>query len=93
MLALQTKLLRTDEVFFCTSQLNNKPPGYKGGGWHSHPMGGGFDYQGTCSPDEYMRGSVCSLTLAYPEGFAHGADGNINVVVRATVRAAARIEC
>ena len=80
MLALQKKVLHTDELFFCTSQLNNKAPGYPGGGWHSHPMGGGFDQQGLISPRDYLRGNLCALTLAYPDGFQPGHDGNLNII-------------
>jgi hypothetical protein len=80
MLQLQKRLLRTDQLYFCTSQLNNKSPGYQGGGWHSHPMGGGFDQQGPIGPEEYFQGNLCAITLAYPNGFEAGDDGNLNII-------------
>ena len=58
------QVLRTDQLYYCTCQCNNKAPGYPGGGWHSHPMGGGFDMQGLIGVEEYFLGNLCSLTLA-----------------------------
>jgi hypothetical protein len=68
------------DVFFGTSQLNNKVQGNGGGVWHSHAIGGGIDDAGTVGTDEYMQQSLCSLTLAYPKGFAHAEDGNLNII-------------
>ena len=80
MLALQ-RLVLGSEPYFGTSQLNNKAPGYSGGGWHSHPIGGGIDsLPMTRDLAEYHSGSLCSLTLAYPEGFQAGDDGNISII-------------
>ena len=64
LLRLGRQVLRTDELYYCTCQCNNKAPGYGGGGWHSHPMGAGFDMQGLIGAEEYFLGNLCSLTLA-----------------------------
>ena len=43
-------------------------------------MGGGYDQQGLIGPYDYFRGNLCSITLAYPNGFEPGEDGGLNII-------------
>jgi hypothetical protein len=81
MLALQRRLLGCEDVRFDHNQLLNRRPGYPGGAWHSHKIGGGCDEAGVCTDlAEYDAQPNLSLCLCYPEGFGGSDDGGLGVI-------------
>jgi len=79
MLALQRMCLDSDEIYFDHSQLLTRPPGYPGGNWHSHRIGGGYD-DGTASLEVYRAQPNAILNLCYPQGFDADLDGGLKIV-------------
>lgn len=79
MLALQKLCLRCEEVYFDHNQLLTRPPGYPGGSWHSHRIGGGHD-DGVTSPDVYRAQPNAVLNLCYPQGFESEDDGGLKLI-------------
>ncbi len=80
MLDLQRLCLRTDSLYFDHNQMLTRAPGYTGGGWHSHRIGGGFDDVGPVDIDDYRRQPNINLTLCYPQGFSADEDGGLKLV-------------
>jgi hypothetical protein len=80
MLELQRLCLVADMVYFDHNQLLNRAPGYKGGGWHSHLIGGGYDNAGAVGIEDYRRQPNANLTLCYPQGFSADEDGGLKFV-------------
>ncbi len=80
MLQLQRLCLGTEAVYFDHNQLLTRPPGYAGGGWHSHKIGAGRD----CGPindlAEYQAQPNTNLTLCYPQGFSAADDGGLKLI-------------
>ena len=79
MLALERMCLASEEVYFDHNQLLTRPPGYPGGNWHSHRIGGGHD-DGVASLDTYRAQPNAVLTLCYPQGFDSGEDGGLKII-------------
>ena len=80
MLQLQRMSLGSDAIYFDHNQLLTRPPGYPGGAWHSHKVGGGADNCGVASLSEYQAQPNFNLTLCYPQGFEAGDDGGLKII-------------
>ncbi|MCH8292683.1 hypothetical protein IH992_16445 [Candidatus Poribacteria bacterium] len=80
MLQLQRMCLGSDEIYFDHNQLLTRLPGYPGGAWHSHRIGGGADNCGVASLSEYQAQPNFNLTLCYPQGFEAGDDGGLKII-------------
>ncbi|MCZ6675878.1 MAG: hypothetical protein O7E52_01385 [Candidatus Poribacteria bacterium] len=80
MLQLQRMCLGCDDIYFDHNQLLTRQPGYPGGAWHSHKIGGGVDNCGPASLSEYQAQPNFNLTLCYPQGFEAGDDGGLKLV-------------
>ncbi len=79
MLALQRLCLACEDVYFDHNQLLTRPPGYPGGNWHSHRIGGGHD-EGVASLDVYRAQPNAVLNLFYPQGFEGEDDGGLKLI-------------
>ena len=80
MLQLQRMSLGSDDIYFDHNQLLTRPPGYPGGAWHSHKIGGGADNCGVASLSEYQAQPNFNLTLCYPQGFEAEDDGGLKII-------------
>ncbi len=80
MLHLQRLCLGTEAVYFDHNQLLTRPPGYPGGGWHSHKIGAGCDQGATDDLTEYQAQPNTNLTLFYPQGFSADQDGGLKLI-------------
>ncbi len=80
MLDLQRLCLGSDTVYFDHNQLLTRAPGYPGGGWHSHQIGGGCDNAEPVDVEEYRRQPNINLTLCYPQGFSADEDGGLKLI-------------
>ena len=80
MLALQRMCLGAEEIYFDHNQLLTRPPGYVGGGWHSHKIGGGYDDVGMTDPESYRRQPNTNLTICYPDGFEAEDDAGLKII-------------
>ncbi len=80
MLALQRLCLGCDTVYLDHIQLLTRAPGYPGGAWHSHKIGGGHDNVGPVGLDDYRRQPNINLTLCYPQGFSADDDGGLKLI-------------
>ena len=80
MLQLQRMCLGCDEIYFDHNQLLTRPPGYPGGAWHSHRIGGGADNCGLAGLSEYQAQPNFNLTLCYPQGFEAEDDGGLKLI-------------
>ena len=80
MLQLQRMCLACDDIYFDHNRLLTRPPGYPGGGWHSHIIGGGTDNCGVASLSEYKAQPNTNLVLCYPQGFEAGDDGGLKLI-------------
>ena len=83
MIELNSRLLGCSlgEVRFDHNQLLNRRPGYPGGAWHSHKIGGGLDDVG-CEGDlkAYDAQPNLAICLCYPEGFQAEDDGGLGII-------------
>jgi hypothetical protein len=87
MVQLQRRLLqldqKSDELYFCHSQLLTRGEGYGGGSWHAHPIGrdcGGRNSRGAASSTaEYMAQPNSVVNLIFPAGLQVGA-GSLSVL-------------
>ena len=80
MLQLQRMSLGSDAIYFDHNQLLTRPPGYPGGAWHSHKVGGSADNCGVASLSEYQAQPNFNLTLCYPQGFEAEDDGGLKII-------------
>ncbi len=80
MLQLQRVSLGSDAIYFDHNQLLTRPPGYPGGAWHSHKIGGGADNCGVASLSAYQGQPNFNLTLCYPQGFEAKDDGGLKII-------------
>ena len=80
LLELQRMCLGSDDVYFDHNQLLTRPPGFPGGNWHSHVIGGGTDSCSVASLSEYKAQPNTNLTLCYPQGFEAGDDGGLKLI-------------
>lgn len=80
MLQLQRMSLGSNTIYFDHNQLLTRPPGYPGGAWHSHKIGGGADNCGVASLSEYQAQPNFNLTLCYPQGFEAENDGGLKII-------------
>ena len=80
MLQLQRIALGSDDIYFDHNQLLTRPPGYPGGAWHSHKIGGGADNCGVADLSEYQAQPNFNLTLCYPQGFGNENDGGLKII-------------
>ena len=80
MLQLQRMSLGSDAIYFDHNQLLTRPPGYPGGAWHSHKVGGGADNCGVASLSDYQAQPNFNLTLCYPQGFEAEDDGGLKII-------------
>ena len=80
MLHLQKLCLGTEAVYFDHNQLLTRPPGYAGGGWHSHKIGAGRDCGPIRDVAEYQAQPNTNLTLCYPQGFSAADDGGLKLI-------------
>ena len=80
MLHLQRLCLGTDAVYFDHNQLLTRPPGYDGGGWHSHKIGAGCDRGPIDDLAAYQAQPNTNLTICYPQGFGADRDGGLKLI-------------
>ena len=81
MLHLQKLCLGTEAVYFDHNQLLTRPPGYAGGGWHSHKIGAGYDRKAPPAMWPNTKPSpIPTSPCAILEGFSAADDGGLKLI-------------